>query len=68
MDGLKGQPCNPTFVSARDGERIEFVVLIRELTTVHLAIISADACRYGGKYNCTIWKAFAKRGLGQSKL
>ncbi|CAE6434636.1 unnamed protein product [Rhizoctonia solani] len=48
MDGLATQPCNPTFISARD------------------AIIQADANRYKGKYKCTIWKAFAKRGLGKN--
>ncbi|CAE6407365.1 unnamed protein product [Rhizoctonia solani] len=47
MDGFQLQPCNPTFISARD------------------AIIQADANRYKGKHKCTIWKAFAKRGLGK---
>ncbi|KAG8940105.1 hypothetical protein FRC04_005632 [Tulasnella sp. 424] len=28
------------------------------------AIIQADANRYGGANKCTLWKAFAKRGLG----
>ncbi|KAG8906522.1 hypothetical protein FRB99_006742 [Tulasnella sp. 403] len=46
MDGLRIQPCNPTFLSARD------------------AIIQADMNRYGGENVCTLWKAFAKRGLG----
>ncbi|CAE7145092.1 unnamed protein product [Rhizoctonia solani] len=46
IDGLKLQPCNPTFISARD------------------AIIQADDNRYGGAYKCTLWTAFAKRGLG----
>ncbi|CAE6448641.1 unnamed protein product, partial [Rhizoctonia solani] len=48
MDGFALQPCNPTFISARE------------------AIIQAEANRYKGKYNCMIWKAFAKRGLGKS--
>ncbi|KIO20834.1 hypothetical protein M407DRAFT_29547 [Tulasnella calospora MUT 4182] len=46
VDALALQPCDPTFVSARD------------------AIIKADECRYGGENKCTLWNAFAKRGLG----
>ncbi|KAG8743261.1 hypothetical protein FRC10_012305 [Ceratobasidium sp. 414] len=48
IDSLKLQPCNPTFISARD------------------AIIQADANRYGGANKCTLWTAFAKRGLGSA--
>ncbi|KAG8937226.1 hypothetical protein FRC00_006966 [Tulasnella sp. 408] len=47
VDALPLQPCNPTFVSARD------------------AIIQADVNRYDGANKCTIWKAFATRGLGK---
>ncbi|CAE6473878.1 unnamed protein product [Rhizoctonia solani] len=46
IDGLIAQPCNPTFIDARN------------------AIIQADANRYNGVNKCTLWKAFAKRGLG----
>jgi extracellular elastinolytic metalloproteinase len=46
IDGMKLQPCNPTFVSARD------------------AILKAEEQATGGKYQCDIWKAFAKRGVG----
>jgi len=46
LDALLLQPCNPTFVSARD------------------AWIQADANRYAGANKCTLWKAFASRGLG----
>ncbi|KDN38716.1 hypothetical protein RSAG8_09266, partial [Rhizoctonia solani AG-8 WAC10335] len=46
IDGLKLQPCNPTFISARD------------------AILQADTNRYSGANKCTLWAAFAKRGLG----
>ncbi|CCO37180.1 hypothetical protein BN14_11333 [Rhizoctonia solani AG-1 IB] len=46
IDSLKLQPCNPTFISARD------------------AIIQADTNRYAGANKCTLWAAFAKRGLG----
>jgi subtilisin-like proprotein convertase family protein len=30
------------------------------------AILQADQVFFGGKYNCAIWKAFAKRGLGRN--
>ncbi|KZV62020.1 hypothetical protein PENSPDRAFT_739585 [Peniophora sp. CONT] len=46
LDALPLQPCNPTFLTARD------------------AIIQADANRYAGANKCTLWKAFASRGLG----
>ncbi|KAG8896153.1 hypothetical protein FRC01_011976, partial [Tulasnella sp. 417] len=46
VDALAIQPCNPTFVNARD------------------AIIQADQYRYGGEHYCTVWRAFATRGLG----
>ncbi|KAJ3098259.1 Fungalysin/Thermolysin Extracellular metalloproteinase 5 [Phlyctochytrium bullatum] len=47
MDGLKFQPCNPTFVDSRD------------------AILLAEKVLTGGKHACAIWRAFAKRGLGE---
>ncbi|KAM5541104.1 hypothetical protein V8D89_005237 [Ganoderma adspersum] len=46
IDALALQPCNPTFLQARN------------------AWIQADANRYGGANNCTLWTAFASRGLG----
>ncbi|KAF8877846.1 metallo proteinase 10 [Gymnopilus junonius] len=46
IDALSVQPCNPTFVQARD------------------AWIQADQNRYNGTNRCTIFKAFASRGLG----
>lgn len=46
MDGLLLQPCNPTFLQARD------------------AWIQADQNRYKGAHVCSIWKAFASRGMG----
>ncbi|KAJ3377835.1 ammonium transporter, partial [Lobulomyces angularis] len=45
INGLKLQPCNPTFLSARN------------------AIVLADK-NLGSKYECEIWKGFAKRGMG----
>ncbi|KAF2124432.1 extracellular metallo proteinase MEP [Dothidotthia symphoricarpi CBS 119687] len=47
LDGMALQPCNPTFISARD------------------AIIDADKALTGGSNACELWKAFAKRGVGQ---
>src|SRR5262245_28298826 len=46
MDGLKLQPCNPTFLEARD------------------AILLADQNNNDGANQCSIWRAFAKRGMG----
>jgi Zn-dependent metalloprotease len=48
--GMKRQPCNPTFLQARD------------------AILQAGTELYAGAYNCQIWRAFAKRGLGIGAL
>ncbi|CAE6419813.1 unnamed protein product, partial [Rhizoctonia solani] len=46
VNGMKTQPCNPTFIQARD------------------AIIAADQALTGGENKCTLWEAFATRGLG----
>ncbi|KAF6749245.1 metalloprotease [Ephemerocybe angulata] len=46
LDALALQPCNPTFVQARN------------------AWIQADYNRYRGAHACTVWRAFASRGLG----
>ncbi|KAF5309720.1 hypothetical protein D9611_014433 [Ephemerocybe angulata] len=46
IDALAVQPCNPTFVQARD------------------AWIQADQIRFNGANKCTLFKAFASRGLG----
>lgn len=46
IDQLALQPCNPTFLQARD------------------AWIQADVNRFDGANACTLWTAFAKRGLG----
>ncbi|GAA6026132.1 hypothetical protein JCM11491_000889 [Sporobolomyces phaffii] len=46
VDGMKLQPCRPSFQNARD------------------AILTADKVLTGGENRCTIWKSFAKRGLG----
>jgi len=46
IDGLKLQPCNPSFLQARD------------------AVVQAERLATGGTYQCEVWKAFAKRGMG----
>jgi extracellular elastinolytic metalloproteinase len=46
MDGLKLQPCRPSFVDGRD------------------AILAADEATFGGAYQCYVWHAFARRGVG----
>jgi extracellular elastinolytic metalloproteinase len=46
MGGMALQPCNPTFLQARD------------------AIIDADKALTNGANACALWKAFAKRGMG----
>ncbi|RFS17822.1 M36 family metallopeptidase [Emticicia sp. C21] len=45
-EGLRLQPCSPSFVDARD------------------AILKADSALFNKRYRCSIWKAFARRGLG----
>ncbi|KAH7338098.1 Fungalysin metallopeptidase-domain-containing protein [Rhizoctonia solani] len=50
VNGMKSQPCNPTFIQARD------------------AIIAADKALTGGENACTLWKAFASRGLVRPAL
>jgi len=50
VDGLKLQPCRPTFVDARD------------------AILEADRVNWEGRNVCSLWRAFAKRGLGEGAL
>jgi extracellular elastinolytic metalloproteinase len=47
IDGIKLQPCNPTFIQARD------------------AVILADQTSNQGANVCSIWRGFAKRGLGK---
>jgi hypothetical protein len=50
IGALMIQPCNPTFVQARD------------------AILQTDYNYYNGVHVCTIWKAFARRGMGANAM
>ncbi|KAG8812899.1 hypothetical protein FRC17_001764 [Serendipita sp. 399] len=68
MDGLLLQPCNPTFVQARDAWIQGTSLLVSILFSADRFRLSlrhlADINRYGGAHQCTIWNAFASRGLG----
>ncbi|KAF2210661.1 hypothetical protein CERZMDRAFT_99271 [Cercospora zeae-maydis SCOH1-5] len=48
LDALALQPCNPSFLQARN------------------AILDADRALTRGENLCSIWRAFAKRGLGEN--
>lgn len=50
VDGLKNQPCSPTFTEARD------------------AILQAEMASTGGADACFLWRAFAKRGMGDGSV
>ncbi|KAI9179760.1 hypothetical protein H9P43_005090 [Blastocladiella emersonii ATCC 22665] len=52
LNALKLQPCNPTFVEARDA------ILLAE------AALTGDGTSASGRFACLLWFAFAKRGLG----
>jgi cysteine-rich repeat protein len=50
VDGLKLQPCSPSFLDSRD------------------AILQADALANASANECSIWRAFAGRGMGASAI
>ena len=52
MDGMKLQPCQPGFVDGRDA-----ILAADDLLT-------GDGSDFSGVNQCTIWTAFAGRGLG----
>ncbi len=54
MDGMKLQPCSPGFVDGRDA-----ILAADDLLT-------GDGSFFSGVNQCTIWTAFARRGLGWS--
>lgn len=54
MDGMKLQPCSPGFVDGRDA-----ILAADDLLT-------GDGTPFSGANQCTIWEAFAARGLGFS--
>jgi extracellular elastinolytic metalloproteinase len=54
VDALALQPCNPTFVQARDA------IIAADLVITKAVNDQATS----GANECLLWKAFAKRGLG----
>jgi extracellular elastinolytic metalloproteinase len=69
IDAFSLQPCNPTFITARAGRFIISIDICSLLIiSIITAIIQADANRYAGANKCTLWKAFAKRGLGNGEF
>lgn len=52
MDGMKIQPCRPGFVDGRDA------ILVAD------DLLTGDGGKGSGANQCSIWKAFAGRGLG----
>ncbi|KAF9262356.1 hypothetical protein L218DRAFT_960501 [Marasmius fiardii PR-910] len=55
VDALAIQPCNPTFIQARDA-----------WFQARDAWFQADQARYDGANVCLLWDVFASRGLGAS--
>jgi extracellular elastinolytic metalloproteinase len=65
LDALALQPCNPTCTSVGYLLRLKRSMLIFFVVlTARSAWIQADANRYNGANKCTLWRAFASRGLG----
>ena len=64
IDALPIQPCNPTCMSRFTCFLYLILIPLSTVLTGRDAIIQADANRYSGANKCTLWKAFASRGLG----
>jgi len=60
IDGMKLQPCRPGFVDGRDAILLADDVLTGKVDAY------GNPVRGSGKNQCTIWRGFAKRGLGFS--
>lgn len=63
VDALPLQPCSPTFLAARNGEILTYIVFhgtLTKLPCTRAAIILADTNRYAGANKCLLWKV---RGL-----
>ena len=62
VDGLKGQPCRPSFINARDSIlAVHPLLLLPSLSLTHSS--QAENVLTNGDNACAIWRAFAKRGL-----
>lgn len=66
LDALILQPCNPTckYCLYLPLSRDYLLIFPFPVLTARDAWIQADANRYGGANFCTLWKAFASRGVG----
>lgn len=72
LDAFLLQPCNPTCTlpcpalpqSARGATPHADIHSFLTVLTARDAIIQADANRFNGVNRCTLWTAFASRGLG----
>ena len=62
IDALALQPCNPTCEYSSPGQRPG--THFPQVPQARDAWIQADANRYRGANRCTLWRAFASRGLG----
>jgi extracellular elastinolytic metalloproteinase len=62
LDGFAGQPCNPTCTPSYHA--LSLLLTANIVLTARDAIIQADATRYAGANKCTLWNAFASKGLG----
>lgn len=72
VEGLKAQACQPTFVDSRNailiaGKLLFVCAVLFSYRLQHLNC-QPDEVLYDSKYKCTIWKSFARRGLGFSAV
>lgn len=65
IDALALQPCNPTCESPTTSSvPVHYLNTTTTVLTARTAWIQADTNRYAGANTCTLWRAFASRGLG----
>lgn len=63
MDSFLLQPCNPSCkVSFPMSKRSKLTSVI--VIQTRDAMLAADNVRYNGANQCTVWRAFARKGLG----
>jgi len=64
IDALALQPCNPTCMFYYWSERMLLIVCL--VVAARDAWIQADQTRFQGIHRCTLYSAFASRGLGSN--
>jgi extracellular elastinolytic metalloproteinase len=66
IDALPIQPCNPTCMCSNFTTKDLLICSspFFPVLTGRDAWIQADVNRFGGANKCTLWRAFASRGLG----